>query len=182
MITYAKNIKKNIHIAFLDVTKAYDKAWLEAIMYVLHKEGVNDKHWNIAKKLNQNLTATIHTKYGLTRNIQMNSIRQGGVLSVLEFGLLMDETSKEITKKSLGITIEGMEKPIGSLLWVDDVILAEIESTNLQRMLDVADHTSNKYHTEYGASKSNVMTISYGNKQNIPTFNIQTRGHHPKGN
>ena len=50
LITYAKNNKNNIHIAFLDVTKAYDKAWLDAIMYVMHKEGLTDNHWTIEKK------------------------------------------------------------------------------------------------------------------------------------
>ena len=27
-------------IAFLDVTKAYDKAWMQAILYTLHKSGI----------------------------------------------------------------------------------------------------------------------------------------------
>ncbi len=76
----------------------------------------------------------------------------------------MDEKSKEITKETLVITVEGMDRPMESLLWVDDVILAAIESTNLHRKLNVPDHTSNKYHTEYGALKSNVTTISYGNE------------------
>jgi len=172
LITHAKNKKKSIHIAFLDVTKAYDKAWTEAIMYVLHKEGLTDNHWTISKKLNHNLTATIETKFGPTRKIQMSSIRQGGVLSVLEFGLLMDETSKDIAKEKLGITIEGMDNQVGSLLWVDDIIMAEIESQNLQRMLDVAEHTSNKYHIEYGESKSNVMTIQFGGNQTKPIFKL----------
>ncbi len=35
MIKTAKNRRKPIHLVFLDVTKAYDKAWLTAIMYVL---------------------------------------------------------------------------------------------------------------------------------------------------
>ncbi len=41
---YAKNTKKDIYIAFLNVTNAYDKAWLDAIMYVIYNEGLNDMH------------------------------------------------------------------------------------------------------------------------------------------
>ena len=41
--------RKKTYMAFLDVTKAYDKAWSEAIMYVMHKEGIRDRHWNILK-------------------------------------------------------------------------------------------------------------------------------------
>ncbi len=48
MITDARNQRKDIHIAYLDVTKAYDKAWVDAIRYVMYKEGLKDNHWNIA--------------------------------------------------------------------------------------------------------------------------------------
>lgn len=81
----------------MDVTKAYDKAWIDAIMYVLHKEGLNDNLWTVVRKLNQNLTAEIKTKHGTTRKIQIkDSIRQGGVLSVLEYAVMMDEINKEV--------------------------------------------------------------------------------------
>ena len=47
------------------------------------------------KKLNENLTATIQTKYGPTRKIKIkDSTRQGGVLSVFQYALLMDEINK----------------------------------------------------------------------------------------
>ena len=99
LIAAAKREKKNAHIAYLDVTKAYDKAWLTGIMHVLFKQGLNDSHWTIVKKLNKNLTAKLQTKYGLTREIHIkDSIRQGGVLSTTMYGILMDEINKEITK------------------------------------------------------------------------------------
>ena len=87
LITSAKNQGKTIYISYLDVTKAYDKAWIEAIMYILHKEGLKDNHWTIVKRINENLTARIKTKHGLTRKIAIkDSLRQGGVLSVLCYG------------------------------------------------------------------------------------------------
>ena len=54
----------------------------------------------ISKKINENLTSTIETKYGDTRKIQIkDSIRQGGVLVVVAYANLMDEIAKEIKKK-----------------------------------------------------------------------------------
>ena len=74
------------YIIFLDVQKAYDKAWLDAIIYTLDKNGVHDKNLRMIKKINSNLTARIQTRYGLTRKINIrDSIRQGGVLSVIEY-------------------------------------------------------------------------------------------------
>ena len=44
IIKHHKNTHKNqdLHIAFLDVTKAYDKAWLNAILYALNKSGLKE--------------------------------------------------------------------------------------------------------------------------------------------
>ena len=78
------NRKQTAYVVFLDVQKAYDKAWLDAILYVLNKNGVQGKNLNVIKKLNSNLTAGIQTRYGLTKEIPIkDSIRQGGVLSVV---------------------------------------------------------------------------------------------------
>ena len=69
---------KTAYIIFLDVQKAYDKAWLGAIIYTLHKNGIEGKNLRMVKKLNSNLTAKIQTQYGLTRKIKIrDSIRQG---------------------------------------------------------------------------------------------------------
>ena len=42
--------KNPVYMVFLDVTKAYDKAWLDAIMYVMHKEGLKGPEWDLVKK------------------------------------------------------------------------------------------------------------------------------------
>ena len=69
----------------------------------MYEQGIQDNTWKIIKELNTNLTAKIKTKDGLTRDIKItDSIRQGGVLSVLQYALLMDEISKEIKKGEPG--------------------------------------------------------------------------------
>ena len=99
-IKHLRQNKKEAYIAFLDVTKAYDKAWLDAILYVMQKEGTDLPTWKLVKELNSNLKATLKTKHGNTREIQIkDSIRQGGVLSVIQYALLMDEINKEIIKE-----------------------------------------------------------------------------------
>lgn len=100
--------------------KAYDRAWGDAIIYVMHKDGLKSKLWQTIKSLSdsnkeaiwyakknkkkkkktkkkekEKKTARVNTKHGFTRKINIkDSIRQGGVLLVLEYELLMDEISK----------------------------------------------------------------------------------------
>jgi hypothetical protein len=162
----AKNQSKPLYMVFLDVTKAHDKAWLNAIMYVMHKEGLDPSTWGIVKQLNENLTARIQTKHGLTREIKIkDSIRQGGVLAVAQYATLMDDTAKEINKKGKGIIIPTTERKIGCLLWMDDVVLMSTERTEIQEMLNIADDMAKRYHIEYGKEKSKLLIIGEKRKK-----------------
>ena len=101
----------------MDVTKAYDKAWLNAILYALNKSGVQGKNWRAIKYLNTGLSARIRTKHGLTDKIYItDSIRQGGVLSVIEYSNLTDEIAKTITEEHKGTLTLGENKIPGCLL------------------------------------------------------------------
>jgi len=159
--------KKTAYIVFLDVQKAYDKAWLDGILYALNKNGVNGKNLSLIKKLNSNLKARLHTKYGLTREISIkDSIRQGGVLSVIEYATLIDEIAKELEEHQIGIKTESGTL-LNSLLWMDDVCLIHHDPNTLQKMLDITNHVAKKYHIVFGAAKCKVVKIGPGKTSNI---------------
>ena len=159
-IRSAKNRKKDVYIGLLDVTKAYDKAWITAIMHILHNRGLKDSLWETVYNLNQNLTAELKTKYGNTRKINIkDSLRQGGVLAVLQYGIMMDQINQAIKDKNLGIKIEDTEIKIPSLLWVDDVMVIAESIEELQQMLNVINEIAAEYHIEFGMPKSNILKI-----------------------
>ena len=165
-VNAARSQKLPVYATFLDVTKAYDKAWIDAILYVMYKRGVNSKLWQIIKKLNENLTANIHTKYGPTRKITIkDSIRQGGVLSVLQYALLMDEINKEIQEIDLGIEIPYTPTKMACLLWMDDVLLLETKPKEKQKLLDITEKVAEKYHIKFGKEKSQSLTIGKTSEQ-----------------
>ncbi len=159
-IRKSKKQHKPTFVVFLDVTKAYDKAWGKAIMYTLNKSGIKGQDWKISKELNENITATVTTKYGPTRQIQIrDSIRQGGILSVIEYANMMDEITKEINKDPSNNIKYGSENSAGCLLWMDDVALLHNDPVQLQKMLDTTNQIANKYRIKFGEEKSKVMII-----------------------
>ncbi len=142
-------------------------------MYVLYKQGLQSNLWPLVRNLNLNLTARIRTKDGLTRPINIkDSIRQGGVLSVIEYATLMDEIGKEIKSEKVGIKLPNNTDEIGSLLWVDDVVLMSFEEKELQEMLNTTYSTAKKYRIEFGKEKSQVMTINPKPTQDQTKFNL----------
>ena len=147
------------------------QAWLNAILYVTHKNGLTGKNWRIVKELNSNLNARIRTKHGDTRTINIkDSIRQGGVLSVIEYANLMDEIAKELKSKKVGNQQVWNSNINGCLLWMDDVALFHHDREELQRMLDITDDIATRYHIKFGKEKSQVLTI--GKTQTEPQFKL----------
>ena len=160
IINNARKSKQTIHITFLDVTKAYDKAWNKAIMYTLDKSGIKRDEWTIAKKLNENITARIRKNNGQTRRIQIkDSIRQGRVLAVVEYANMMDEISKELINSNIQPIKTGNEETMGCFLWMDDVVLINTNRNTLQEMLDITYKVASRYRIKFGSQKSKVLTL-----------------------
>ena len=165
LASIAKQQKQQLILTYMDVTKAYDKAWLDAIMYVLQTRGLKTKLWKLVKELNSNLMTTVQTKYGPTRKISItDSIRQGGVLSVSMYALMMDETNKALMETDLGVKIPHTDTKVPCLLWMDDVVLAETKPERAQKELDITNHTSLKYHVEYGMPKTKYLRMGQPKK------------------
>ena len=174
VINAQKQKKKPIYMAFLDVTKAYDKAWLTGIMYALHKNGLTGPLWNIVRKLNTNLKANIKTKDGMTDPITIkDSIRQGGVLSVMMYALVMDEIAKKLNEEEQGCKIPGSDKKVGCLLWMDDVVLMNETPQGLQEMLTTTNIVAKKYHIHFGKEKSKIMTTDKNKTHTFYLGNMQ---------
>ncbi len=159
-IRKSKKQHKTTYVVFLDVTKAYDKAWGKAILYSMNKSGIEGQNWKIAKELNEKITAKVKTKHGQTRSIQIkDSIRQGGILSVVEYANMMDEITKEIEKDPQNKIKCGLETTVGCLLWMDDVALMHNNPVQLQNMLNTTNQIASKYRIKFGAEKSKFMII-----------------------
>ena len=119
------------------------------------------------RKMNTGLPARIKTKHGLTRKMNIkDSIRQGGVLSVIEYATLMDEITKEIQKRRQGIKMDNGET-LANLLWVDDVVLIHENQNLLQEVINTTNHVALTNHIEFGAAKCKVVKDGPGKKSQI---------------
>ena len=144
------------------MTKVYDKAWSKAIMYALDRSATKVRDWIITKNLNENLTARIQTNHKYTQKKINDSIRQGGILSVLQYANPMDEITKEIAKKkpNCNINIRSETTP-GCFLWMDDVLLMHTDLKIIQVMKDTTFKIAQRYRIKFGAEKNKVLKIGH---------------------
>ena len=154
---------KSTYVAFLDLEKAYDKVWKDRLFDILWKKGPKGKIWRIMYKLNTNLTAKIKTKHGYTRAIDIiDSIRQGGPLSGLQFASMIDDAELELLKAELGISYDDII--IASLLLLDDITILTESIEELQKALDIIYNFAslNRFSFTYDKCKAMVFDQSHG--------------------
>ena len=155
----AKHEGRSLMISFFDVQKAFDKASMDDMLYVLHKNGFRGKIWRLTKALNKGLTARVRTKAGLSREIlRERGGKQGGKLMVPMFAKTMDTLAEDMQEdECLGILIRNHR--IASLLFMDDAMTFAEGPVQQQRSLDAVSEFGKKHQIEWGESKCNVMAV-----------------------
>lgn len=155
--------KKPTFCAFIDLEKAYDKVWPDAIYHALWERGIKGKLWRVMKSLNTGLATVVQTKYGPTKPVNIcQSIRQGGVLSVSEFSVLIDCLEEDLQREQLGIQFGDLL--IASLLLMDDIVLVSDSSQGLQKMLNVVNNFILRWHLVVNPTKSKVIIFNGNSK------------------
>ena len=92
-----------MHIVFLDVEKAFDKAWFDGILHLLMERGLDTNNTAYLKQMNKDYTVKIKTPHGYTEPVKCEDVhKQGSVLSPIEFGISTDEITLELKKRTSG--------------------------------------------------------------------------------
>ena len=159
IITIAKKERRNIIVTFYDVVKAYDRADMDDMCYSMYKHGVTGKLWRLMKSMNENLTAKINTKAGMTREIsRQTGGKQGGKLMVTMFAGTMDNMAEDMmADRDLGIDIG--EAKIPAMLYMDDATtFAEGEEQQEKALLNAYEFAL-KHKLEWGLDKCKTMEI-----------------------
>ena len=159
LISLAMKKGQELIITFFDIKKAYDRADMDDMLYIVHQQGFEGKIWRLTKSMNEELTAKVKTKAGLTREIRREKGgKQGGKLMVPLFAKMMDRLPEEMNEvETLGIKVDDMKIP--ALVYVDDATSLAIGYTQQQITLDAINEFAIKHKLEWGAEKCKVMEI-----------------------
>ena len=154
--------KKKVFLAFIDISKAYDKSWDKAVFYSIWKRGVQGKIWRVMLMLNAHNTARILTRYGLTEPITLEgNLRQGSVLSVIEFSSVLDSLGRMLLNRNLGAAYADLIIP--SLLFMDDIAILENNEKRFEEALHIAEIFRKRFKFQFSESKTRIL-ITNGTK------------------
>ncbi|AQK92258.1 Retrovirus-related Pol polyprotein LINE-1 [Zea mays] len=84
--------KKDLHMVFIDLEKAYDKVPRSVMWWALEKHKVATKYINLIKDMYSNVVTSVRTSDGDTDDFPINiGLHQGSALSPYLFALVIDE-------------------------------------------------------------------------------------------
>ena len=137
------------------------------MLHIAWNAGVRGKMWRILKNMSTNLTATIKTRFGPTRQIiRENGGRQGSRLTGKLFAKQMDTLSEKFLNNEIEGAVEIDEDfLIGCLEWVDDVLTMTQDIERAKTILTKVDEFAKANKLKWGLDKCNMMAI--GKKSNV---------------
>jgi hypothetical protein len=122
--------KKDPHIIFIELEKAYNKVARNIIWWVLQKYKVSIKYITLIKNMYDNVMASVQRSDRDTNDFPINiRLHQGSALSPYLFALMMDEVTKDI-QNSIS----------WCMFFADDVILVDESMTGLIRNLNCGNN------------------------------------------
>jgi hypothetical protein len=118
--------KKDLHMIFIDLEKAYNKVPRNIIWWVLQKHKVSTKYNTLIKDMYNNVVTSVRISDGDTNNFSINiGLHQVSALNHYLFALVIDEVTKDI-----------QDDIPWCMLFADDMILMDESTTGVDQKLE----------------------------------------------
>jgi exonuclease III len=162
IIKHAKINDRDLWIAYLDITKAYDTVSHSALAITLEKSGFPTPFVTLVNNLYKNNTARIITSHGLTNHVHiLRGVKQGCPLSPILFTIFLNPLLDWLNDTDDGYIIEQVSYNTNA--FADDLNLLSGDKSKMQNMLNKIDSFLN----ENGMSLSVDQDKSKSAIQNI---------------
>ncbi len=152
-----------LYTCFIDLKKAYDKVWREALLYKLLCNGITGKFYDHIKAMYDTVSA--HIKQGSLISNKFQSllgVKQGDTLSPLLFNLYTSDFENSLDDLCCPVELDG--KKIPCLMFADDVVLISRSRFGLQRALNLTSEYCQQWRLEINIDKCKIMILSRGGR------------------
>lgn len=156
LMSDARYNNRELHLASLDVAKAFDSVSTSAILHCLRKIGCPLSFTNYVSDLYSE-SSTVLQFMGRNETVQVNrGVRQGDPLSPMLFNLVMEQVIKTL---NVDVGYQIGEVKVSGIAYADDVILTAQSAVGLQGNLNRFVDGLSKFSMNINTNKSGVLSI-----------------------
>ena len=165
-------VQKDLHLCFIDYSKAFDKVRHEELFEMLGKLDIDGKDLRVIRNLYWDQTAAVRIEgeHSDFKHIK-RGVRQGCVLSPDLFNLY-SETILRNLEDTPGLKVNG--ENLNNLRYADDTVLMAESEAQLQKLLDIVVKESEAMGLSLNVKKTECMVIS--KKPINPKCNLYSKG------
>lgn len=163
------DLKHSTAAAFLDISKAFDKAWHQGILYKLIKNNISPGLIKLLHSYLKNRTFQVRTGTAISRKYpQEAGVPQGGVLSPILYNILTADIPTTLSHTKVYTFAD------------DTAILSQSANINqavtyLQRALDHIQSWAIKWKLKINPNKT--QAIIFTNKREVPSKELKINEH-----
>ena len=166
-VSYALDRGSTPHVAFLDITKAFDKVWQAGLMHKLNQKLVHPILWNVVYDSFKDFSCCISLGSVKSEWFSVQQgVHQGGPMSMSLFQIFIDELLVELTDSGYGMRM--YDAPVACPTYADDCCLISLSRKGLQSMLDIAYRYSRMWRFQFSAPK--CVTMTFGENKSLTSF------------
>ncbi len=152
----AKKQKTKLHLAFIDLRKAYDRVWREGLWKCLENRGIKGKSNRIIQKLYEGHKRKISTIGGSTDWVDCGvGVKQGCVLSPILFAIYVAEIGELYGEEDHPMEVGGTKIP--AMLFADDLVLISKSKVGLEKMVGKTQKFMRGKKLEINFDKTEIM-------------------------
>ena len=157
--------RKRTFCTFVDVRKAFDVAWKDAVRVQLAAIGVTGSTWRVLDDLLGATSARVLVNGTLSEPWDERAgVRQGSVLGPLLFNILFDGISAAVRAACPGVPLgRGPRAPrVTLLLYADDLVVLADSESGLQRALDAIGAWGARWRFSFGIGPDKTAVLAVG--------------------
>ena len=118
--------KKDLHMVFVDLEKAYDRVPRDLIWWALRKKNIPEAYITIIQDMYKATKTRVKSRCGLTQYFDIEVVlHQGSILNPLLFIIIMDMLANTIQRD-----------PPWAMLFADDLVICEETGLDVEQQLD----------------------------------------------
>lgn len=160
LLQKCRDQRKEVHLCFIDYTKAFDCVNHKKLLDILERRGIDSQDLRIIHQLYEQQIASVKLQETQTTEIPIKrGVRQGCVLSPMLFNMYSESIFQNALEDAEdGIKVNG--RLVNNLRYADDTIMIADSCEGLQRLLDRLSTVGDSMGLKINTTKTKVMVIN----------------------